>query len=222
MRAADPHRIVDPMTKVETAKKLLARHPGRQLSEVLRDLIAGEGERVSVRDIVTALRDRSFAPLMVIFAAPNVFLFIPGSSVFTALPLMLLGMQLLLGRSEIWLPRLVADRSIDQSAFRRIVTVSVPYVERIERMAKPRWWPKSYLAAERVIGGTSLILAVFLFLPIPFANGLPALSIVMLALGLSERDGYWFIAGLVLALISCLVVVGILSVGAFAFLGLFL
>ena len=67
-----------------------------------------------------------------------------------------------------------------------------------------------------------MILAVFLFLPIPFANGLPALSIVMLALGLSERDGYWFIAGLVLALISCLVVVGILSVGAFAFLGLFL
>ncbi|WP_317054869.1 exopolysaccharide biosynthesis protein [Roseovarius rhodophyticola] len=209
------------MTKVEIAKTLLARQPGRRLSEVLRDLVTGEGGRVSVGDIVRALRDRSFAPLMVIFAAPNVFLFIPGSSVFTALPLMLLGMQLLLGRCEVWLPRLVAERSIEPSVFRRIVTVSLPYVERIERMAKPRWWPKSYLAAERVIGGATLILAVFLFLPIPFANGLPALSIVMLALGLSERDGYWFSAGLVLALISCGLVIGILSVGAFAFLELF-
>lgn len=208
------------MTVADGARALLNRRPGRRLSEVLRDLQTGEGPRVSVGDIVGALRARSFAPLMVIFAAPNVFLFIPGSSVFTAVPLMFLAFQLLLGRPDVWLPRFVADRAIDRAAFDRIVTVSVPYVERIERLAKPRWWPASYILAERLIGASTLVLAVFLFLPIPFANGLPALSIIMLALGLSERDGYWFIAGILLTLFSTAFVSGMVFLGGFAVLEL--
>lgn len=208
------------MTMMEERETLLARSPGRRLSEVLRDIEAGEGTRISVGDIVGLLRDRSFAPLMVIFAAPNVFLFIPGSSVFTAVPLMFLAMQLLLGRTDVWLPRFVADRSIERSSFTRIVSVSVRHVERIERLARPRWWPTSYLLAERLIGLSTLVLAVFLFLPIPFANGLPALSIIMLALGLGERDGYWLAAGLALTLISTAFIIGIVSVGAFALLDL--
>lgn len=201
---------------MDTPVPLLNRRPGRKLSEVLRDLSAGHGARVSVGDIVGALRDRSFAPLMVVFAAPNVFLFIPASSVFTAVPLMFLAVQLILGRPDVWLPRFVADRAIERTTFERIVTVTVPYVEWIERLARPRWWPGSYLLAERVIGAATLVLAVFLFLPIPFANGLPALSIIMLALGLSERDGYWFAAGLFLSLVSTVFVTGMVLLGGFA------
>lgn len=200
---------------------LLNRLPGRKLSEVLRDQRAGDGERISVGDIVSALRDRSFAPLMVIFAAPNVFLYIPGSSAFTAVPLMLIALQLVAGRPDVWLPRFISNRSIARTSFERIVTVSVPYVERIERLARPRWWPTSYLLAERTIGVVTLILAVFLFLPIPFANGLPAFSIIMLALGLSERDGYWFAAGLTVSLFSVAFVSGMVFLGGFAALELF-
>lgn len=208
------------MTLVDDRPPLLNRRPGRKLSEVLNDLQSGDGARVSVGEIVGALRDRSFAPLMVIFAAPNVFLFIPGSSVFTAVPLMFLAVQLLLGRANVWLPRFVADRAIERASFDRIVSVSVPYVERIERLARPRWWPTSYPFAERAIGLAALILAVFLFLPIPFANGLPALSIVMLALGLSERDGYWFAAGILSALVSTAFVAGMVFFGGMAALEL--
>ena len=209
------------MTMTQTAAPLLNRRPGRLLSEVLQDLQAGEGARVSVGDIVGALRDRSFAPLMVIFAAPNVFLFIPGSSVFTAVPLIFLAVQLILSRPDVWLPRFVADRAIERSAFDRIVSVSVPYVQRVERLARPRWWPSSYLLAERLIGIATLILAIFLFLPIPFANSLPALSIILLALGLSERDGYWFAAGLILTLVSTVVVAAIVLLGGVTVLEIF-
>lgn len=208
------------MTIVEKKETLLQRIPGRRLSEVLRDIEAGDGDRVSVGDIVGMLRHRSFAPLMVVFSAPNVFLFIPGSSVFTAVPLMFLATQLILGRKDVWLPGFVANRSIERTSFSRIVTVSVRHVERIERLAKPRWWPTSHLLAERLIGIATLCLAVFLFLPIPFANGLPALSIIMLALGLGERDGYWLLGGLMLSLVSTAFVASILSVGAFAVLEL--
>lgn len=208
------------MTLIDKTEPVLAERPGRPLSEVLSDLRTSDGERVSVGDIVGALRDRSFSPLMVIFAAPNVFLFIPGSSFFTGLPLIALALQLILGRPDVWLPRFVSELSIARTSFSRIVTVSVPYIRRVERLARPRWWPTSFLSAERIIGVATLILAVFLFLPIPFANGLPALSIIMLALGLSERDGYWLAAGLALATAASAVAGGMVFVSIYAVLDL--
>lgn len=157
---------------------------------------------------------------MIIFAAPNVFLYVPGASIFTALPLMLLAAQLLLGRANAWLPHVVAGRSIERATFSRVVAVSVPWAERIERLARPRAWPASSLLAERTIGAATLHLGIFLFLPIPFADGLPALSIILLALGLSERDGYWLTGGLVLTLLSSVFVAGLIAAGAFAALEL--
>ncbi|SNT27057.1 exopolysaccharide biosynthesis protein [Tropicimonas sediminicola] len=204
------------MTLLHPARPLVAQNPGQRLSGVLRDLVAGGGERISVGDLVAALRDRSFAPLMILLAIPNLFFFVPGSSVFTGLPLMFLALQFLTGRQDVWLPRRVADLSIDRAAFARIVASSSPYIERVERLARPRWWPSSHLFAERLIGLATLVLSTFLFLPIPFANGLPALSIILLALGLSERDGYWLAAGLLMTLVSIALVAGMVSLGAFA------
>ena len=187
--------------------------PRRRLSEVLRDIDVGDAERVSVGDVVDALGERSFSPLMVIFAMPNVFLFIPGSSVFTALPLVFLGVQLMSGRGAVWLPRLVVERSLERSTFRRMVAAVLPYMRRVERLAGSCRWPTTERLAERAIGATTLLLALFLFLPIPFVNGLPALSIIMLALSLAERDGRWLAGGLALALVATVVVAGTVSVG---------
>lgn len=204
------------MTTLDQPEQSVACTPGRRLSDVLQELKVGEGERVSVGDIVHALKDRSFTPLMVIFAAPNVFLFIPGSAIITGLPLMLLAVQLILGRPNLWLPRFLAIRSIERSTFARIVAASTPYVLRIERLAKPRWWPPSHRMAEQIIGLTVLVLAVFLFLPIPLSNGLPALSVIMLALALGERDGFWLTGGLAVAIASIVLVGGMVSIGILA------
>ncbi|WP_425403093.1 exopolysaccharide biosynthesis protein [Hwanghaeella sp.] len=193
------------------AETVLTRDPGRRLSQVLRDLQAGDSDRISVDDIVGALRDRSFAPLMIIFAIPNVLMFVPGASFFTGLPLIFVALQLVLGRTDVWLPRFVAEQSVERASFKKIASKSIPYLERIERLAKPRWWPASYPFADRMIGAATLILATFLFLPIPFSNGLPAIAIIMLALGLSERDGYWLLGGIVLTVASTMLVAGMVT-----------
>lgn len=193
----------------------------RRLSDVLRDLESGLGPRIALGDLVSGLRDRSFAPLMVLFAVPNVFLYLPGSSVITGLPLMILALQLVAGRPSVWLPRALSDRSVDRASFARIVLYSLPWVERIERLARPRLWPGATASVDRLIGVACLVMALLLFLPIPFANGVPALAIIALGLALSERDGVWLVLGLLASVFAVVFVAAIIGGGVFAFARIF-
>jgi hypothetical protein len=201
-----------PLGKAAQAKKL---------SDVLRELDQSPVERISLGDMITALGERSFVPLMILFALPNVFFFIPGSSVITGLPLIFIACQLVLGRPAVWLPKVLNERSIQHGAFTKVVTHAVPWIEWVERMARPRYWPFSRVAAERIVGIASLVMAIFMFLPIPFANSLPAVSVITLALGLGEHDGLWVAAGVVASLVSTAIVVAILAAGTFAMLSFF-
>ncbi len=188
----------------------------RRLSVVLRDLESGLGPRIALGDLVCGLRDRSFAALMVLFAVPNILFFVPGSSAITGLPLMMLALQLVAGRSTAWLPRVMSERSVDRARFGRIVRLSLPWVERIERLARPRFWPSSTASVDRLIGVACFVMALLLFLPIPFANGVPALVIIALGLALSERDGLWLVVGLLASVFAVVFVAAIVGGGAFA------
>ncbi|MEY8098630.1 exopolysaccharide biosynthesis protein [Falsihalocynthiibacter sp. S25ZX9] len=195
--------------------------PAKKLSDVLRELDQGAGDRISLGDLITALGERSFVPLIILFSLPNVFFFVPGSSVITGLPLIFILCQLILGRPAVWLPKVLNERFIEHVTFTRIVIKAVPWIEWVERMARPRYWPFSRVVAERVVGLTSLVMAIFMFLPIPFANALPAVSVITLALGLGEHDGVWLAGGVVASLVSTVIVFAIFSAGTFAMLSFF-
>jgi hypothetical protein len=55
-----------------------------------------------------------------------------------------------------------------------------------------------------------VLLAIILFLPIPFGNNLPALAICLFALALLERDGLAAVVGVVVAILSAIIVWGVL------------
>lgn len=185
----------------------------RPLSEVFLDLAGETEERVSIRDLVDVLRDRSFAPLLIVLAIPNIIPFIPGSSTVLGLLLALMSIQLVLGFSRVWLPGKLNDWSFERKGFRGAVQRIAPNLRRIERMARPRYWPASYRLAERVAGAVALLLSLMIMLPIPLANALPALAICLLAIGISERDGLWLGAGVLVGAIATGVVAGIFLAG---------
>lgn len=120
---------------------------------------------------------------------------------------MFLAVQLLLVRPRPWLPAFLRDRSIPRRQLAAAIAGILPWLERVERLIRPRMMWLSTPVAERAIGLLALILAVVLFLPIPFGNMLPGLALALLALGLLERDGLLVLAGMVagtagLALVS--------------------
>ena len=129
---------------------------------------------------------------------------------------MILALQLIAGRPSVWLPETLNNRSVDRASFARIVHYSLPWIARIERLARPSFWPGATASVDRLLGLACLVMALLLFLPIPFANGIPALAIISLGLALSERDGIWLVAGFMASALALVVVAAIIGGGTFA------
>ena len=68
----------------------------------------------------------------------------------------------------------------------------------------PRWCSVVTGAGERFLGLYIAVIAGFLMMPIPFGNGLPALGIALMAVGLIEKDGKAAVAGMVLGFLGTL------------------
>ena len=190
---------------------------GPRTSVLLRDFIAG-----ALRD---ALGDRGFGVLLFIFALPNLIpVNIPLLSALLGLPLVLLAAQLSYGRHKPWFPAWLTGQTFSRQGFAAIVNRALPYLERTERLLRPRLTILVSWTGERLIGIAILILALILALPIPFANWLPACAIAIIALAIVEKDGVAVLVGLAVGVISLLVaatvVVGLIKAFLLLFSGM--
>jgi len=195
------------------SERLLRTAPSLErmpLSEVLRNLASDSTrERVAIGDLLTALGDRALGALLFFFAFPNVLPMPPGTSAFLGAPLVFLAAQLMLGMRP-WLPRVITTRSIARDDFRNLIERITPWLERAEKLLRPRLSGMVLPPAEYVIGALCLILAIIVMLPIPLGNMLPALAISLIALGIIERDGLWVMAGIVTSAVALVVVSGVI------------
>jgi hypothetical protein len=194
-----------------------AAAPPRRLSRLLLDIADAGTGRISLADLATAVGDRSFAALMIIFSAPNLVPLPPGGSTVFGIPLLVVAAQLLAGMPRIWLPGFIAKRSIDRRTFALVARRIAPVLQRFEAVARPRFWPRSRAIADRWVGLVVFTMAVVLILPIPLGNWLPAVTVILASLGLVERDGLWVAAGSLCALASFAFIAAVLlSIGVVA------
>ncbi len=179
-------------------------------SELLSAIAAAHADRsVSVAEIMHALRGRAFGMAFLIFALPNCLPMLPGISVIAGLVIILIAAQLVIGRLEPWLPRRLAAREIDGATLSRLFTRAAPWIARLERVARPRASLLVGLAAQRFVGLLVLWMALLMMAPVPFIGNIPpAIAIVILSVGLIERDGYFVIAGLFAAAIATFLIGG--------------
>lgn len=158
-------------------------------------------ERVSVAEIAAALGGRGLGVLIAVFALPNVLsLPIPFGNVFIGLPVLIFAVQLTLGFERLMLPKTVAQHSISKD----LLTAIAPRIARMlswfERLLRPRFPLIAGPHTERAFGLLCVALAVVAMLPIPFGHNLPALGLVLVGLGLIERDGLAIIGGIAIGL----------------------
>jgi hypothetical protein len=179
----------------------------RRTSQLLRDFVASHTEpRISLGALRDALDDRSFGVLLFIFALPNLVpVNIPLLSAVLGVPLVLLAAQLSYGRHKPWFPDWLTSQSFPREGFVAVVNHALPFLERVEKLLRPRLTVLLSRTDERLVGIAILILAVVLTLPIPFANWLPACGIAVFGLAIVEKDGAAVLVGLALGIASVIV-----------------
>lgn len=176
-------------------------------SEILVALGSAEGERLSVSEIVAAFGARALAAIMLVWALVNFLPLPPGGTTITGAPLLLLSMELAVGRQTLWLPQKMMRSSISRSAFRKAFGWLIPIVRLAERLSRPRMSWLSNRFNKSLIGLVCFLLSVVLVLPIPLGNIAPAITIALFSMGLMQRDGIVVILGW----ISTAVSVGLLA-----------
>lgn len=161
----------------------------KQISE-----LADETE-ISFGAIVDALEERAFGMLIFLFAIPAMIPFLVGIQSFVALPIALLAGQMVVGQTRPWLPRRVRTQKISMETFRKMTNAVVPWLLRVERLAKPRLQFLAGRGAEPVLAILMLAFAAIIAIPGPGTNGIPGVAVALIALAMIERDGVLAIIG---------------------------
>jgi hypothetical protein len=170
------------------------------------------GDTLSLADVLELARARMFGFLFSLLALPSV-LPIPaaGYSIPFGLVMLLLAVQLMLGFTSPWLPGWIMHRPIALSRMQACVKAGIPWIQRIERLSKPRLTPVCTSHLGRALIGCAIVLmAALMIIPIPGINTLAAMGIFVIGFGLLDDDGAISQAGLLLCLIAAIFALSVL------------
>ncbi len=147
------------------------------------------GERVSLGALVDALGDRSLGTILLALALPTVAPVPLGLSCLFDLPILLFSARLAFGRRGAALPDWLLRRSVSRRMAERMIDAAMPRLTGIERMLKPRAPRFAALDGQPGFGALLLLLSLTCMVPLPLTGWLPGFALVLLSLGLIERDG---------------------------------
>lgn len=176
------------------------------LSQRLQQIVAEAGpDRLSFTELASQLHSRVWGGLLLIFAAINLLPLPPGTSVFFAIPLLIVSGQMVFARTSPWFPARIDRRGVTKQELQRLID-KMGWVEaRVERIFKPRLPRLTGPNATRLIGAVCFILALVAGIPIPLFHMAPAAAIVLFGLALVYRDGALVIAAAVATVLACVV-----------------
>jgi len=171
---------------------------------------AVRGHRVTLRELLAYVGEQGLLVFSAILALPFLFpVSLPFMSTVLGVPMLLIGIAVILGRLP-WLPERLLDHSLPSETLCTVLERGRRAALRFEHLARPRLLALTGSAAVNSVHGIALVLTVLLLMaPLPFvplANTLPGIAIILLCLGLAERDGLLLLLGYSVAAVSAVYV----------------
>lgn len=168
--------------------------------------------KVTLGDILDLAGERTFGFLFVLLSFPSALpIPAPGYSIPFGIAMLLLAVQLLIGREEPWFPDSWRKHGFDISQVRQTLNVGLPWLRRIESISRPRLTQVcTSLPGRTVIGLAIALMAISMMIPIPGTNTLPAIGIFVTGFGLLDNDGVISLGGLALCVCGFIVSASIL------------
>ncbi|MDB6151750.1 MAG: Exopolysaccharide synthesis, ExoD [Chthoniobacteraceae bacterium] len=180
--------------------------PRVTFSQELRDLAAEFAERpVRFGEILEATKGRGFHLLLVLIALPFLTpIPLPGFSVPFGLVVAVIGARMALGQRP-WLPKKLLSRELPPGFLLKVLTATGRVLKILERFLRPRLvFLHEQVLYRRLAGALISLSGLYLVLPlpVPFSNGLPAWTVLLLSAAALERDGLCFIAGCAMFMVA--------------------
>lgn len=179
------------------------RPPPTRLSDDLRKILdRAAGDAITLRQMIQILHGRGFDVIVILLAFPFCTpIPLPGLSLPFGVVLAFFGGRIAL-RKRPWLPARLLDKRIPYAVLEKAVAACLKVTGFMEKLLHPRFRFFTQWASFSVLNGliiTVCALLLVLPLPIPLANGLPALGIVLVAAGMMEEDGAAIFCGYLVA-----------------------
>src|SRR4051794_12611408 len=107
---------------------------GAPISRIVAEVAARfPGERISLGDMALAFGDRAFGLLILLLLLPSL---LPGMASVFGTPVLILGIQMGLGRQVPKLPKFLARQSVKRADLLRLTGSSSKWLKRIERYVR--------------------------------------------------------------------------------------
>ncbi|GAA0652153.1 exopolysaccharide biosynthesis protein [Brevundimonas lenta] len=162
----------------------------RPFSQVIEDIGAKTDPKLYLGELVNAFGERGIGALLLFLGLISALIgALPGTTTVIGLPILLIALQLVIRRDQLWMPAWVLRSSIDRGGYRTAISKVLKPLRKVERWSRPRYSPMTNEVGEVMIGLACTGLVVILMLPIIFANLVPSLIIAAFGFGLMQRDG---------------------------------
>lgn len=164
---------------------------GEQVAGIIERL---PPDKLSLGELLDVFSDEGLLLLTILLTL--VFLIpvsIPGVSTVFGAAILLVGVSRLINR-PLWLPQRIKDKSLPADRLRPGLTAGLVWVRRMEKISRPhrlRFFVDG--PGQSLINNLAFILAALLLMApfgfVPFSNTLPALALLLYAIGFIQRDG---------------------------------
>lgn len=170
---------------------------GEQLAGIIDRLPA---DAMSLQELLDVFSDEGLLLLTILLTL--IFLIpvsIPGVSTVFGAAILLVGISRLIGR-PLWLPARLRNKALPADKLRPGLTSGLLWVRRLEKISRPH--RVRVLVDGRLVvmfNNLAFILAAILLMApfglVPFSNTLPALALLLYAIGFIQRDGVAVLLG---------------------------
>ena len=187
--------------------------PGRKASDELERWLESDGDK-TLGSIIELFEEKSFALLFILLLGVSALPLPTGGATHVfEIVAMLLAVQLIAGRDQIWLPQRWRRLRLAGPSQQRFIDRLMKTIRWLERFSRPRasylfgHWISNIVFGVLVLMGS---LAAFFAPPFSGLDTLPSLGVVLLAIGVLLED---------LAIVVLAVVVGVAGVALELILG---
>lgn len=195
----------------QNSKESIVLHPplSEKTSFLLSKITSGnESKSIHLGYLIEQFKGRSFGGLLLIL---SILALLPIVSFIAGIIIFLVGLQMLLGLTIPILPKFIMQQKVDKRSFEAFVGKVIPWLVRSEKYIRPRWLFFAHTIGQRLLGCLICLLALVSIMPFPLSNMPPSIALILISLGILERDGVLISLGICISSVA-------LSIGYFILL----